>query len=159
MTLFNGTVSENIARMALVPDAKAVIAAAKSANAHDVIVTLPQGYDTILSGAENQLSVSARQRITLGAPSRDPVLLIHTSDKPRSRRGSEALNLAVRQFKAAGKAVIIMTHRPLAIAECDLLMVVEGGVVVAFGPRDEVMEKTLMNAPTVQHTLRSREAS
>ena len=161
VTLFNGTVSENIARMALVPDAKAVIAAAKSANAHDVIVTLPQGYDTVLSGAENQLSGGQRQRIALArALYGDPVLLI--LDEPNSAldvEGSEALNLAVRQFKAAGKAVIIMTHRPLAIAECDLLMVVEGGVVVAFGPRDEVMEKTLMNAPTVQHTLRSREAS
>ncbi len=65
MTLFNGTVAENIARMATNPDPAAVIAAAKSANAHDIITSLPNGYDTVLTGAENQLSGGQRQRVAL----------------------------------------------------------------------------------------------
>jgi ATP-binding cassette subfamily C protein len=159
VTLFNGSVTENIARMALDPDERAVIAAAISANAHDIITRLPNGYDTALTGMENQLSGGQRQRIALArALYGDPVLLI--LDEPNSAldaEGSDALNLAVRQFKAAGKGVIIMTHRPMAIAECDFLMVIEGGVVAAFGPRDEILEKTLKNASSVHHTLRSRE--
>jgi ATP-binding cassette subfamily C protein len=89
----------------------------------------------------------------------NPVLLI--LDEPNSAldsEGSEALNLAVREFKAAGKGVIIMTHRPLAIAECDFLMVVENGLIAGYGPRDEMIEKTLKNAPNVHQAIRSREA-
>jgi PrtD family type I secretion system ABC transporter len=158
--LFSGTVTENIARMDPKADAAAVIAAARAANAHEMITRLPEGYDTVLTGQESQLSGGQRQRIALArALYGDPVLLI--LDEPNSAldaEGSEALNLAVRQFKAAGKAVIIMTHRPKAIAECDMLMVLENGSVAAFGPRDEVMEKMLKNADTVQQTLRAREA-
>jgi ATP-binding cassette subfamily C protein len=160
VTLFSGTVAENIARMAQNPDPAAVIAAAKSANAHDIITGLPNGYDTVLSGAENQLSGGQRQRVALArALYGNPVLLI--LDEPNSAldsEGSEALNLAVREFKAAGKGVIIMTHRPLAIAECDFLMVVENGLIAGYGPRDEMIEKTLKNAPNVHQAIRSREA-
>lgn len=160
VTLFSGTVAENIARMAQNPDPAAVIAAAKSANAHDIITSLPNGYDTVLSGAENQLSGGQRQRVALArALYGNPVLLI--LDEPNSAldsEGSEALNLAVREFKAAGKGVIIMTHRPLAIAECDFLMVVENGLIAGYGPRDEMIEKTLKNAPNVHQAIRSREA-
>ncbi len=159
VTLFNGTVAENIARMALNPNPDAVVAAAKSANAHDIITSLPDGYDTILNGAENQLSGGQRQRIALArALYGDPVLLI--LDEPNSAldsEGSEALNLAVREFKEAGKGVIIMTHRPLAIAECDLLLVIENGMVAAFGPRDEMIEKTMKNAQNVHQAIRPRE--
>ncbi|HMO06045.1 MAG TPA: type I secretion system permease/ATPase [Paracoccaceae bacterium] len=159
VTLFSGTVAENIARMAARPDPEAVIAAAQAANAHEMITRLPEGYDTMLTGQESQLSGGQRQRIALArALYGDPVLLI--LDEPNSAldaEGSEALNRAVRRFKSAGKAVIIMTHRPMAIAECDQLMVVENGAVAALGPRDEVMDRMLANAGPVQQTLRSRE--
>ncbi|MGB7243718.1 MAG: type I secretion system permease/ATPase [Sulfitobacter sp.] len=160
VTLFSGTVAENIARMSQTPDAEAVVAAARRSNAHDMITQLPDGYDTVLNGNENQLSGGQRQRIALArALYGDPVLLI--LDEPNSALdsdGSEALNFAVRGFKKAGHSVIIMTHRPIAIAECDTLMVVENGIIASMGPRDEVMDKMLKNAGNVKKSLVNRKA-
>lgn len=161
VTLFAGTVAENIARMAERPDPQAVVAAAMRSNAHEMILRLPEGYDTRLEGNDSQLSGGQRQRIALArALYGDPVMLI--LDEPNSAldaEGSEALNLTVRQFKAAGKAVIIMTHRPIAIAECDVLLVMEGGTVTAMGPRDEILAKVLANAAPVRETLQGRKTS
>lgn len=158
VSLFQGTVAENIARMQNDPSSEAVVRAAKQANAHDMIMHLPKGYDTYLDGNENQLSGGQRQRIALArALYGDPVLLI--LDEPNSMldaEGSEALNRTVNGFKASGRSVIVMTHRPAAIAECDLLMVLEKGMATAFGPRDEVMQKTLKNVEPVRSTLQSK---
>lgn len=145
VSLFAGTISENIRRMSLESDSKGVVEAAKQANAHEMIMQLPNGYDTYLDGNENQLSGGQRQRIALArALYGDPVLLI--LDEPNSMldaEGSNALNQTVKRFKERGKAVIITTHRPAAIAECDMLIVLDKGAVVAFGPRDEVLAKTI----------------
>ena len=160
VTLFQGTVAENIARMATKPDAEAVVSAAKRANAHEMITKLPQGYNTRLDANESQLSGGQRQRIALArALYGDPVLLI--LDEPNSAldsNGSTALNLTVRAFKDSRRSVIIMTHRPMAIAECDLLMVMENGSVTALGPRDSVLRKELQNAETVRKTLKQSAA-
>ncbi|RSK31613.1 type I secretion system permease/ATPase [Rhodovulum iodosum] len=156
VTLFTGTVTENIARMSLDPDEAAVIDAARRANAHDLITSLPKGYDTVIEGNDSQLSGGQRQRIALArALYGDPVLLI--LDEPNSALdadGSEALNKAVRSFKADGKSVIIMTHRPAAISECDILLVLDNGQATALGPRDEVLKSMLRNADDVQKTLK-----
>jgi ATP-binding cassette subfamily C protein len=149
VTLFSGTIAQNIARMAQDPDEAAVIKAAQSANAHDMILQLPGGYDTPLDGNDSQLSGGQRQRIALArALYGDPVLLI--LDEPNSMldgEGAAALNTAVSTFKAQGKILIILTHRTKAIVECDHILVLNKGVVVAFGPRDEVMEGGVVNAP------------
>ncbi len=146
--LFAGTLTENVARMSLKPDVRAVLAATAKARAHEIISNLPQGYDTVLNGAETQLSGGQRQRIALArAFFGDPMLLV--LDEPNSALdadGSSALNEAVRQFKADGKAVIIMTHRKQAIEECDLLMIIEGGRIIKFGPRDEVIKTRIQEA-------------
>jgi ATP-binding cassette subfamily C protein len=159
VSLFSATVAENIARMSPQPDAAAIISAAKRANAHEMILRLPEGYGTRIDGTEAQLSGGQRQRIALArALYADPVLLI--LDEPNSALdadGSEALNRAVRELKAAGKSVIIMTHRPAAIAECDFLLVMEGGTIVTGGPRDEVLARSLRNAGMVQGALQQRE--
>lgn len=155
VTLFNGTVAENIARMSLMPDEAKVIEAAQQANAHEMILTLPDGYKTVVQGQDSQLSGGQRQRIALArAFYNDPVLLV--LDEPNSAldaEGSEALNRAVRDFKRSDRAVIIMTHRPSAIAECDRLMVIDQGRVKADGPRDEVMQAMLRNVDTVKQTI------
>ncbi len=157
VTLFTGSVSENIARMSQSPVSEAVVAAATRANAHQMILALPEGYNTIIEGNANQLSGGQRQRIALArALYGDPALLI--LDEPNSAldaEGSEALNATVREFKAAGKAVIIMTHRPLAIAECDYLIVLENGQITTAGPRDQVLEKSVKNAANLRSKLQS----
>ncbi len=145
--LFDGTISENIARMALKPDDAAVIKAAQQAAAHEMILAFPDGYDTRVTANGGQLSGGQLQRIGLArAMYNDPVILV--LDEPNSNldnEGSKALNTAIRQMKAAGNAVMIMAHRPAAIQECDLLLMLDGGNVQAFGPRDEVLKKVVKN--------------
>ncbi len=155
VTLFNGTVAENIARMSRSPDPEAVVAAAKTANAHDLILGLEKGYDTFLEGNDSQLSGGQKQRIALArALYGNPVVLI--LDEPNSALdadGTLALNTAVRELKKAGKSTIIMTHRPQAISECDDLVVVEKGQIVKSGGRDEVLNTMVQNANVIKRHL------
>lgn len=147
ITLFDGTIAENIARLDAQPDSARIVAAAKKADAHDMIVKLPNGYDTRISAAGGRLSGGQMQRVGLArALYGDPVLLI--LDEPNSNldnEGSAALNAAIRAMKAEGKSVLIMAHRPAAIQECDLLLVLEGGVRKGFGPRDQVLRDLVKN--------------
>lgn len=151
VTLFDGTIAENIARLSERPDPEAVVRAATAAAAHRMILDLPQGYDTPLSQAGGRLSGGQIQRVGLArALYGEPALFV--LDEPNSNldnEGSEALNLAIREIKARGGAVIIMAHRPAAIAECELLLVMEQGMRRAFGPRDEVLRSTVRNAETI----------
>ncbi len=153
--LFEGTVAENIAQMALEPDQQKIVAAAKKAHVHDVILGLPQGYDTPLGGADARLSGGQKQRLALArALYNDPVLLV--LDEPNSAldsEGSEALNAAVAAMKADGRAVLIMTHRPTAISACDKLLVLEGGKPAGYGPRDEIIRAMMKNAGDVQRAV------
>jgi PrtD family type I secretion system ABC transporter len=151
IALFDGTVAENIARLAVEPDATAVVAAAKKAGAHEMILRLPDGYDTQIMVGGARLSGGQRQRIALArALYGDPALVV--LDEPNSNldgEGGEALMNAIREVKADGRLVVIMAHRPAAISECDLLLVVHEGVVQAFGPRDEVLREQVRNHATI----------
>ncbi|KUF11009.1 type I secretion system permease/ATPase [Pseudoponticoccus marisrubri] len=152
VTLFDGTIAENIARLSPQPDAEQVVAAAQKADAHEMILKLPQGYDTRVTAAGGRLSGGQMQRIGLArAMYGDPVLLV--LDEPNSNldnEGSEAVNKAIRSFKEQGKSVLIMAHRPAAIRECDLLLMIEGGSRAAFGPKDEVLRKMVQNHQQIQ---------
>ena len=145
--LFAGTIAENIARMDPEPDSEKVVAAAKMAAAHDLIVSLPDGYDTRVTAGGGRLSGGQMQRVALArALYDDPVILI--LDEPNSNldnEGSMALNNAIKQMKAAGKSVLIMAHRPSAIQECDMLMVLDEGHRTAFGPKDKVLREMVSN--------------
>ncbi len=145
--LFDGTIAENIARMSMQPDDAAVVAAAKKAAAHDMILGFPEGYDTRVAANGGRLSGGQLQRIGLArAMYGDPVILV--LDEPNSNLdnvGSQALNTAIRQMKADGGAVMIMAHRPAAIQECELLLVLDGGAVKAFGPKDKVLREMVKN--------------
>lgn len=151
IALFDGTVAENIARLEPSPDAEAVVRAAKMAGAHDMILKLPEGYDTQIMVGGARLSGGQRQRIALArALYGEPALVV--LDEPNSNldgEGGEALMHAIRQLKADGRIVVIMAHRPAAISECDLLLVVSDGVVQAFGPRDEVLREQVRNHATI----------
>ena len=141
--------------MAIAPDSEAVVAAAKRAEAHELILSLPDGYDTRVEDNEIGLSGGQKQRIALArALYGDPVLLV--LDEPNSaldQAGSEALNAAIRDMKARQGAVVVMTHRPTAIAECDRLLVLDGGRIKAQGPRDEVIRSMMKNANAIQRDL------
>lgn len=147
VSLFDATVAENIARLAEVPDDAKVVAAAQAAAAHEMILRLPKGYDTRLSAIGSQLSGGQIQRVGLArALYGDPVLLV--LDEPNSNLdndGSVALNAAIRRMKDAGHSVIVIAHRPAAIQECDMLLMLEDGTRRAFGPRDEVLRGMVKN--------------
>jgi ATP-binding cassette subfamily C protein len=147
ITLFEGTIAENIARLQKNPDGNAVVEAAKKAAAHEMITKLPEGYDTRVQALGGRLSGGQIQRIGLArALYGDPVLLV--LDEPNSNldnEGSVALNQAIAQMKAAGRAILIMAHRPAAIQECELLLVLEDGIRRAFGPRDQVLRDMVKN--------------
>ena len=153
--LFAGTVTQNIARLAADPNAELVVAAAKRAGAHDMILALPDGYDTQISAGGGRLSGGQMQRIALArAMYGDPVILV--LDEPNSNldnEGSEAVNSAIRTFKAAGKAILIMAHRPASIKECDLLLMLEGGQLRSFGPRDEVLRNVVRNRTQIVQSV------
>ena len=156
--LFPATVAENIAQMESEPDSQRVFAAAKKAHVHETILSLPDGYDTIIDESSVQLSGGQKQRLALArALYGDPVVLI--LDEPNSALdadGSEALNNVVVAMKHEGKSVLIMTHRPTAIQSCDKLLVLEKGNVTAFGPRDEVIKATMKNASQVSGAITRR---
>ena len=155
VTLFDGTIAENIARMDLQPDAAKVVDAARQAAAHQLILDLPQGYDTPVSQAGGRLSGGQIQRIGLArALYGDPVILV--LDEPNANldnEGSMALNQAIRTLKAAGRSVLIMAHRPAAIQECDTLLVLENGAPRAYGPRDEVLRSLVKNAGEIVRAM------
>jgi ATP-binding cassette subfamily C protein len=153
--LYDGTIAENIARLSLQPDPALVVEAARKAAAHEMILKLPNGYDTAVSVAGGRLSGGQIQRIGLArAMYGNPVILV--LDEPNSNldnEGSQALNTAIRNMKAEGKSVLIMAHRPAAIQECDVILVLEAGARAAFGPRDAVLKQVLSNHSDVQNSL------
>jgi len=157
VALFDGTIAENIAQMEVAHDAARVVEAARRAQVHEVILKLPKGYDTDVGAGEVQLSGGQKQRLALArALYGDPVLLV--LDEPSSAldaEGSEALNRAVREMKEADGSVILMTHRPAAIASCDKLLVLEAGRVTAFGPRDEVLRSMVRNAGDIARVVKT----
>ena len=150
--LFEGTIADNIARLAHEPDSNKIVAAAKKAAAHEMIIKLPDGYDTRVTANGGRLSGGQIQRIGLArAMYSDPMILV--LDEPNSNLdndGSNALNAAIRAMKAEGKSVLIMAHRPAAIQECEMLLVLDSGAVRKFGPRDEVLREMVQNHKEIQ---------
>jgi PrtD family type I secretion system ABC transporter len=151
VVLFPGTVAENIARFAADARPGDIVAAARAAAAHELILQLPDGYDTRLTEGGGRLSGGQRQRIALarafyGAP---PVLILDEPNAALDDQGVQALNAAIAGAKAQGRAVLIMAHRPSALAECTHVLMLDGGRMRAFGPRDEVLAKLVKGGPQV----------
>lgn len=138
--LFEGSIAENIARFGEVSPEK-VIAAARSAGLHEMILRFPKGYDTPIGEAGNLLSGGQRQRIGLArAVYGDPVLVV--LDEPNANLddvGEAALVRTVQELKVKGRTVFLITHRPGIVAVADRLLILHNGMVQADGPRDEVL--------------------
>lgn len=141
--LFAGTVAENISRFEPETDADAIIAAAKAAGAHDLIVSFRQGYETEIGEHGEALSAGQRQRIALArALYRDPFLVV--LDEPNSNLdmdGEQALIRAMLGVRERGGVVVIVAHRPNVLAAVDFIMAMNQGRVHEFGPKDEVFAK------------------
>jgi len=143
VTLFNATIAENISRLQANADPEMVIKAAKLAGAHELILKFPDGYNTRVTSKGGVLSGGQKQRVGLArAMFGDPVILV--LDEPNSNLdapGQHALNQAIQNMKKNGNAVVMMVHRAPALAACDLVLVLEGGIARGFGPRDEMLQK------------------
>jgi ATP-binding cassette subfamily C protein EexD len=138
--LFEGSISENIARFGEV-DSGAVVKAAQMAGVHEMILRLPEGYDTVIGATGGALSGGQRQRIGLArAIYGSPKLII--LDEPNSNlddQGEAALAVALQNMKATGATVFIITHRASVLSQVEKLMVMRDGALAMFGPRDQVL--------------------
>jgi PrtD family type I secretion system ABC transporter len=154
--LLAGTVAENIARFEPNPDNEAVIAAAKAVGVHDLIVRLPGGYDTPIGEQGSALSAGQAQRVALArAVYRDPFLVV--LDEPNSNldsEGEEALTRAILGVRERMGIVIVVAHRPSAIAGVDRLLMMNQGKAQAIGPKDEVLSKVLQRPLAIPRPLK-----
>jgi ABC-type protease/lipase transport system fused ATPase/permease subunit len=139
--LVPATVAETIARLERGAPPEMIHAAAKAAGAHELILSLPQGYDTPLGLGGVLISGGQRQRIGLArALFGDPVLLIlDEPDAHLDAAGEEALRAALIKAKARGAAVIFVTQRPGLMMVMDQTLVLQNGKISQFGPRAEIM--------------------
>jgi len=154
--LLAGTVAENIARFEPAPDNEAVIAAAKAVGVHDLIVRLPGGYDTPIGEQGSALSAGQAQRVALArAVYRDPFLVV--LDEPNSNldsEGEEALTRAILGVRERMGIVIVVAHRPSAIAGDDRLLMMNQGKAQTIGPKDEVLSKVLQRPLAIPRPLK-----
>ncbi len=141
--LFDGTIAANIARFDADADARDIVRAARDAGAHEMILRLPEGYETRIGDDGSALSAGQRQRIALaralyGSP------FVTVLDEPNSNldsEGEEALVQAMRGVRSRGGIIIVVTHRPTALEGVDRVAVMIEGRLQAFGPRDEVIKR------------------
>ncbi|AGB74435.1 MULTISPECIES: type I secretion system permease/ATPase [Rhizobium] len=139
--LFDGSIAENISRFAEDMPPEPIIAAAKAAGVYDMIVKLPDGFDTKIGEGGSRLSAGQRQRIALArALYGDPFLVL--LDEPNSNldaEGEAALTAALAGVKDRGGIAIVIAHRPSALAAADTVLIIAGGQVQAFGPKKDIL--------------------
>ena len=152
--LLPGSISENIARFESEIDPEAVIRAADAAGVHDLIVSLPEGYQTVIGEQGSGLSAGQQQRVALArALYRDPFLVV--LDEPNSNldgEGEAALTRAIFGVRQRGGIAVIIAHHPSALAAVDAMLVMGKGRIQDFGPKDEILPKVLR--PTARPPLK-----
>ncbi|MDE3800766.1 type I secretion system permease/ATPase [Sinorhizobium meliloti] len=143
--LFAGTIAQNICRFAEDATSEAIVAAAKAARVNDLILRLPNGYDTEIGDGGMTLSAGQRQRVALArALYGDPFLVV--LDEPNSNldaEGEQALSEAIMSVRSRGGIVIVVAHRPSALASVDLVLMMNEGRMQAFGPKEQVLGQVL----------------
>ena len=148
--LVDGTIGQNIARFDPEATSEAIIAAARAAGMHEVILALPDGYETPVSAGAVELSAGQRQRVGLArALYGDPFLLVlDEANSNLDAAGDAALAVAIAGVKERGGIVIMITHRPATLGPATHLAVINAGRLSDFGPRDEVLQRMqTQNAP------------
>jgi ATP-binding cassette subfamily C protein len=147
--LFPGNIAQNIARFEDPPHPEAVLAAAQAAGVHELIVNLPDGYETNVGDRGGGLSAGQAQRIALArALYRDPFLVV--LDEPNSNldaEGDEALTRAILGLRARGAVAVVVAHRPSAIAGVDYILVMAKGRQQQFGPKEDILSR-ITQAPS-----------
>ncbi len=155
LELLSGTIRDNIARFDPNSDDEDVIAAAKMAGVHDMILHLPDGYSTQLGFGLHPLSGGQLQRIGLArAVFRTPRYIV--LDEPNANldaSGDEALSTAILTLREAGSTVIVMAHRPSAIASVNKVLVMHSGRVAQFGDKAEVLQQATRQQPVPQEPI------
>jgi ATP-binding cassette, subfamily C, bacterial len=147
VTLLEGTVADNICRLEPEKDSHAIIAAAKAAGVHELILRLANGYETNVGPDGTALSAGQRQRIALArALFRDPFLVV--LDEPNSNldaEGEAALTAAIQGVRDRAGIVLVIAHRPSALSAVDHVAMISSGQLTAFGPKDDVLKKVLLH--------------
>jgi PrtD family type I secretion system ABC transporter len=158
--LFDGTVAQNIARFDAAAQSGEIVKAARDAGVHDLVIHLPDGYDTVIGPNGRNLSAGQRQRIALArALFRDPFLII--LDEPNSNLDSDgdvALNQAIKGARDRGAIVIMVAHRPSALAQIGKLLWLDKGAVRAFGLKEDVLAR-ISGGPAEANRSQLREAA
>ncbi len=146
--LLPGTVAENIARFAPDFEDAEMVEAAVRAQVHDLIQTMPQGYDTVIGPQGMLLSGGQRQRVGLARAfyGRPKLLVLDEPNANLDNEGDRALEQAIDEARAAKATVIIVTQRTSIVSKVDLLLVMRAGTIEDFGPRDEVLARQRQRA-------------
>lgn len=141
VSLMDGTIAQNICRFDPNVDSEAIIAAATTAGVHEMILRLPDGYETAIGANGASLSAGQRQRLALArALYGNPFLVV--LDEPNSNldaEGEAALAEAIQVMRMLGSIVVVIAHRPSVLAAVDMVGIMQGGRLTAFGPKDEVL--------------------
>jgi ATP-binding cassette, subfamily C, bacterial PrsD len=140
--LMQGTIAENIARLHRGPDSNAILKAAKQAGVHDMVVAMPDGYETQIGMEGMNLSAGQRQRIALArALYGDPFLLL--LDEPNSNldpEGEAALVLAIENARKRGALILLVTHQMPILRTVNKILLLREGKLVGWGPRDKILD-------------------
>jgi PrtD family type I secretion system ABC transporter len=143
VALFDGTIAANIARFDSAASSESVIEAARIAGAHDMILRLPNGYETRIGEGGSALSSGQRQRIGLARAVFGDAFLI-VLDEPDANldiEGERALARTILTLRAAGKIPIVISHRPNILGAVNMALLIYDGHMIAFGSRDQVFEQ------------------
>lgn len=160
--LFEGSVAENIARFTEI-EAEAVVRAAKDAGVHDLILSLPKGYETAVAAGQGGLSPGQRQRVGLARAlyKRPSIIFLDEPNSNLDEAGDRALYSAIASMKERGTTVVVVSHRHEIMPLVDHLILMEAGKIKVQGPKDKVvaLAKSKRSSESPQHADRPEESS